>query len=47
MMTAVGIGLKMGDGLYRIDVDTMNPVLAGLILETIVKRLGLLAFRRR
>jgi hypothetical protein len=24
MMTASGIGLKMGDGLYLIDVDTMN-----------------------
>jgi hypothetical protein len=40
-----GVGVKMGDGLYLIDADTLDPVLAGLILETIVKLLGVLPTR--
>jgi hypothetical protein len=40
-----GIGLKMGNGLYFIDADTLDSVLAGLILATVVKHLGILPTR--
>jgi hypothetical protein len=36
-----GVGLKMGNGLYLIDADTLDPVLAGLILTTVVKHCGI------
>jgi archaellum biogenesis ATPase FlaH len=40
-----GVGVKMGGGLYLIDADTLDPVLAGLILTTVVKHFGILPTR--
>jgi hypothetical protein len=40
-----GIGVKMGQGLYFIDADTMDEKLAGIILMCVVKHFGVLACR--
>ncbi|MDB5535021.1 MAG: hypothetical protein JWO28_3336 [Hyphomicrobiales bacterium] len=40
-----GIGVKMGQGLYFIDADTLDKILAGIIQMTAVKHFGVLCAR--
>jgi hypothetical protein len=40
-----GVGVKMGEGLYFIDADTLDKTLAGLIQMTVVKHFNVLPAR--
>lgn len=40
-----GVGVRMGDGLHLIDVDTMNKVFAGQAFELITQHFGVLSCR--